>query len=260
MGIRLSVLASGSRGNSTYIATDRVRLLIDAGLSAREIGRRLVTIGVGPQDIDGIIVTHEHVDHVRGLGSFARRYKLPVYLNQRTHANLPDPVGRLKEKEEFVTGRRFSVGDTTIHPFSISHDAADPVGFTLVNGSVKIGVCTDLGAATRLVRRHLEHCSILVLEANHDVEMLKNGPYPWPVKQRIKSRLGHLSNMQSVEVVSQVFSEDLKEVILAHLSETNNSSDMVLQTFNGMLEQRKRELLRITLASQHLPLDLVEVI
>lgn len=260
MGIRLSVLGSGSKGNSIYVATERVRLLVDAGLSAREIERRLLSIGVSPKDLDGILVTHEHVDHVRGAGSLSRRYKLPVYLNKRTHTHLPDLVGRLREKEKFVTGRSFSVGDITIHPFAVSHDAADPVGFTLVNGSVKVGVCTDLGAATRLVHRHLEHCSVLILEANHDVEMLRKGPYPWPVKQRITSRVGHLSNEQSVEVLSQVFSDRLREVVLAHMSETNNCSGLVLETFIKVLNQDIRAQLRITLASQHLPLDLIELI
>jgi phosphoribosyl 1,2-cyclic phosphodiesterase len=234
--------------------------LVDGGLSAREIERRLHGIGASPKDLNGIVVTHEHVDHVRGVGTLSPRYDLPVYLNKQTYLHLPDSVGRLGQKEEFVTGRSFCIEDLTIHPFAISHDGVDPVAFTLANGSVKIGVCTDLGAATKLVYRHLEHCSVLILEANHDMEMLKNGPYPWPVKQRIKSRIGHLSNEQSVDVLSQVFSEHLKQVVLAHMSETNNSAAMVSKTFNGMLEQRKRELLRITLASQHLPLDLVEVI
>jgi len=255
VGIKLSVLASGSRGNSIYFATETVRLLIDAGLSGRETERRLATMGVNPRDLHGIIVTHEHLDHVRGLGSLARRYKLPVYLNQLTHAYLPETVGTLGEKVEFATGRSFSVGDITIHPFAISHDAADPVGFVLGNGSVKVGVCTDLGAATNLVHRHLENCSILVLEANHDIEMLKNGPYPWPVKQRIKSRFGHLSNEQSIKVLSRVFSEDLQEVIFAHMSETNNSSEMVLKTFASMLPRHMRDRLRITLACQHHPVD-----
>ena len=254
VGITLSMLASGSRGNSIYLATERVRLLIDAGLSGRETERRLATMGVSPKDLDGILLTHEHLDHVRGMGSLARKYKLPVYLNRLTYAHLPEPVGQLREKEEFVTGRSFTIRDTTIHPFAISHDAADPVGFVLVNGSVKVGVCTALGAATNLVRRHLENCSILILEANHDVEMLKKGPYPWPVKQRIKSRFGHLSNEQSIEVLFQVFGEDLQEVIFAHMSETNNSSEMVLQTFSSMLPRQMRDRLRITLAGQHQPM------
>jgi phosphoribosyl 1,2-cyclic phosphodiesterase len=259
VGITLSVLASGSRGNSTYVATERVRLLVDGGLSARELERRLLSIGASPKELNGIVVTHEHVDHVRGVGTLSRRYNLPVYLNKQTHQHLPDSVGRLDQKEEFVTGRSFSIEDLTIHPFAISHDGVDPVGFTLANGSVKIGVCTDLGAATKLVYRHLEHCSVLVLEANHDMEMLKNGPYPWPVKQRIKSRVGHLSNEQSVDVLSRVFSDNLQEVVLAHMSETNNSAEIVLNTFHGMLEQNKRERLTITLAFQHQPIDPIQL-
>jgi len=168
-------------------------------------------------------------------------------------------VGRLDQREEFVTGKSFCIEDVTIHPFAISHDGVDPVGFTLANGSVKIGVCTDLGAATKLVYRHLEHCSVLILEANHDMEMLKNGPYPWPVKQRIKSRIGHLSNEQSVDVLSRVFSENLQEVVLAHMSETNNSEAMVSKTFSGLLDHHMRERLNITLASQHQSLDPIQL-
>ena len=260
MGIKLSVLASGSKGNSIYVASDRVRLLIDAGLSGREIERRLLSIGVSPRDLDGVVLTHEHIDHVRGVGSLSRRYKLPVYLNERTHAHLPTVVGKLKEREEFVAGRTYCIGDITIHPFAISHDAADPVGFTLVNGSVKVGVCTDLGASSKLVYRHLDECSVLILEANHDVEMLNEGPYPWSVKQRIKSRMGHLSNEQSAEVVSQVFGPSLRQVVVAHMSETNNCAEMVRATFIRLLHRDMQAQLRITLASQHLPTEIVELI
>ena len=131
MGITLSVLGSGSRGNSTYVATERVRLLVDGGLSAREIERRLLSVGASPKELNGIVVTHEHVDHVRGVGTLSRRYEIPVYMNMQTYLHLPDSVGRLDQKEEFVTGRSFSIEDLTIHPFAISHDGVDPVGFTL---------------------------------------------------------------------------------------------------------------------------------
>jgi phosphoribosyl 1,2-cyclic phosphodiesterase len=253
------VLASGSKGNSIYLATERVQLLFDAGLSAREIERRLSSIKASPKDLDGIVVTHEHIDHVRSVGSFARRYKLPVYLNKGTYSQLPDAVGRLPHKEEFVAGRSFRIGDVVLHPFSISHDAADPVGFTLENDSLKIGLCTDLGATTRLVCRHLGQCAVLILEANYDLDMLKHGPYPWPVKQRIKSRLGHLSNQQSSELLAEVFNEGLQEVILAHMSETNNCAEVVLHTFIDRLDRHIRERLKITLASQHHPLDIIEL-
>ncbi len=259
MGITLSVLGSGSRGNSIYLATERIQLLVDAGLSARETERRLLSIGVSPKDLNGIVVTHEHVDHVRGLGTLSRRYKLPVYMNKPTHLHLPESVGRLDQKEEFVAGRSFCIEDVTIHPFAISHDAADPVGFTLVNNSVKIGVCTDLGAATRLVHRHLERCSVIILEANHDMEMLRNGPYPWPVKQRIKSRLGHLSNGQAGELLAHVFSETLQQVILGHLSETNNTPEKAHGVFLRLFRRNAWEHLRLNISSQHKPLDMIEL-
>jgi phosphoribosyl 1,2-cyclic phosphodiesterase len=169
-------------------------------------------------------------------------------------------VGIIKEKEEFVPGRTYCIGDIVIHPFAISHDAADPVGFTFVNGSVKVGVCTDLGTATRLVHRHLEQCSVLILEANHDVEMLHNGPYPWSVKQRIRSRMGHLSNEQSVEVVARVFSNTLRQVVLAHVSETNNCAEVVQKTFNRILHRDMRTQLKITVALQHMSTQLVELV
>ena len=259
MSIKVSVLASGSRGNSTYVATERVRLLVDGGLSAREIERRLLSIGTSPKELNGIVVTHEHVDHVRGVGTLSRRHEIPVYLNMQTYLHLPDSLGRLDQKEEFVTGRSFSIEDLTIHPFAISHDGVDPVGFTLANGSVKIGVCTDLGAATKLVYRHLEHCSVMILEANHDLEMLKNGPYPWPVKQRIKSRLGHLSNEQAAELLTHVFSETLQHVILGHMSETNNTPERAHQVFVSLCRRNVWEHLRLTISSQHKPLDLIEL-
>ncbi len=259
MAIKLSVLASGSRGNSVYVATERIRLLVDAGLSARGIEERLSSIGTTAKDLDAILVTHEHLDHIRSLGTLSRRYRLPVYVNKATHVRFPDSVGPLLMKEEFVSGREFLLEDLTIHPFAISHDAADPVGFTLANGSVKIGLCTDLGAATQLVYRHLRGCSALILEANHDLEMLKNGPYPWPLKQRIKGRLGHLSNQQSGEVLRQVFNEGMREVILAHISDTNNCSELVLKAFMGMLDRHMRERLKLTVASQHQPIELIEL-
>jgi phosphoribosyl 1,2-cyclic phosphodiesterase len=255
VGIRLAVLASGSRGNSIYVSTAQVRVLIDAGLSGRELERRLDLIGARAEDLDAILVTHEHVDHVRGLGPLSRRHRLPVYLSRVTHESLPEEVGRLSDRVQFWPGKTFSLGDLVIHPFSISHDAADPVGLTLINGASKVGVCTDLGKATRLVHHHLRECRLLVLEANHDVEMLNSGPYPWPVKQRIRSDSGHLSNEESGEVLIRVLSEGLEQVILAHLSEVNNRPDLVLRGFRNLLRHCGSEQIKLAVASQHQPLE-----
>jgi len=254
MSIQLSVLASGSKGNSIYVATPGVRLLIDAGLTAREIERRLKRIGVRAEDLDAVVVTHEHRDHVSGLGPLSRRYRLPVFLNRATRGNLPDQVGSLADCAQFTTGRSFSIADLTIHPFSLSHDAADPVGLTLVNGESKVGICTDLGKATRLVHHHLQECRVLLLEANHDVGMLTRGPYPWSVKQRIRSASGHLSNEEARELLDRVRGAALERVILAHLSEVNNRSETVLDAFAELDHAWD---LHLTVASQHEPSEII---
>jgi phosphoribosyl 1,2-cyclic phosphodiesterase len=254
MSIELSILASGSRGNSIYVATPGVRLLIDAGLSAREIERRLQRIGVKAAHLDAVVITHEHRDHVSGLGSLSRRYRLPVFLNRATRGNLPGQVGALADCVEFVTGRSFAVADLTIHPFSLSHDAADPVGLTLVNGESKMGICTDLGRATRLVQHHLQECRLLLLEANHDVTMLTQGPYPWFLKQRIRSASGHLSNEEARELLTRVLGETLERVILAHLSEVNNRPETVLEAF---AEVSRLQRFRLNLASQEEPSEII---
>jgi phosphoribosyl 1,2-cyclic phosphodiesterase len=250
MSLKLSVLASGSKGNSIYVATSQVRLLIDVGLSAREIERRLERIGVKAEDLDAVVITHEHRDHVSGLGPLSRRYRLPVYLNRATLGNLPEQVGRLADPVEFTTGRSFSLGDLTIHPFSLSHDAADPVGLTLVDSESKVGICTDLGKPTRLVRHHLQDCRLLLLEANHDVGMLTRGPYPWAVKQRIRSASGHLSNEDARGLLAQLLGAPLEQVVLAHLSEVNNRPETVLDAF---AEVRHLQNVQLTVASQHEP-------
>ncbi|MFP3870456.1 MAG: MBL fold metallo-hydrolase [Syntrophobacteria bacterium] len=254
--MKICVLASGSRGNSVYIAGDRVRLVVDAGLSGQQTRSRLELIGVRAEDLDAIVVTHEHTDHIYGLGPLARRHGLCVYLNRATFSQLPDRVGKLDEKKEFITGRSFSIGDLTIHPFSVSHDAADPVGLTVAADGVKVGLCTDLGRGTRLVEHHLRDCDLLVLEANHDPEMLTEGPYPWAVKQRIKGKTGHLSNEESGVILAQVFSDRLQQVILAHLSEVTNSPEKVMQAFSGYLHREGWDHVRLSVASQDHPTGL----
>jgi len=257
VAVKLSVLASGSRGNSIYVATEKVALLIDAGLSARAIEERLQAIGASAAELDGLVVTHEHLDHVRGIGTLSRRYGLPVYVNEQTYRHLPDVVGELADRVEFVTGQSFAIADLDVHPFAISHDAVDPVGLTLVNGITKVGICTDLGVATRLVYHHLQRCQALVLEANHDLEMLKNGPYPWALKQRIRSRAGHLSNEETGEILAAVLNEDLREVILAHLSETNNCPQTAVKSLRTCLAEHRCQHWRLQVACQHRPTEML---
>jgi phosphoribosyl 1,2-cyclic phosphodiesterase len=221
--LSVCILASGSKGNAIFVSSCHASLLIDAGLSGIEIERRLTSRGLDPKDLNAILVSHEHHDHIQGVGVLSRRYKLPVYINSKTRKAAGSQLGNLHEIKTFECGSMFSVNNLSVHPFSISHDAVDPCGFTVNQNGTKIGIATDLGIATAMVKAHLRECSLLILEANHDENMLINGPYPWPVKQRIKSRTGHLSNAASKTLLNELQHDGLKHVMLAHLSETNNT-------------------------------------
>lgn len=232
--LAVCMLASGSKGNAVYLSDGVTSLLIDAGLSGIEIQRRLASKGLRPEDLDAILVSHEHADHVQGVGVLSRRFHLPVYINQGT-LDAASGLGKLPNLKAFDCGETFRIGRLSIHPFSLSHDAKDPAGFTIGQNGKKIGLATDLGIATDMVRYHLAGCTFLILEANHDPEMLENGPYPWPLKQRIKGRTGHLSNEGSMELLTEIRHSRLEHVILAHLSEENNTPDRALQVVGQAL-------------------------
>lgn len=220
--VSVCVLASGSRGNAIYISDGLTAILVDAGLSAREIERRLRIRGLDAACLSAILVTHEHTDHVRGLERLVRRHRLPVYLTGGTH-RAAGALQKLPELYTFTCGSEFRINSLSVRPFSIPHDARDPAGFAIGANGSRIGIATDLGQVTSLVRDHLRDCQMLVLEANHDPDMLITGPYPWFLKQRIRSRTGHLSNHESSRLLEEVMHTELKHVILAHLSETNNT-------------------------------------
>ena len=232
--VRVCVLASGSKGNAIYISNQSTSILIDAGLSGTQIVQRLQSRNIHPETLSGIVVTHEHSDHIQGVGVLSRRFGLPVYITRETHHACPR-LGRLSASQYFRSGSEFHIEHLTIHPFSISHDASDPVGFIVSTNGIRIGVATDLGMVTGLVKTRLRNCDALVLEANHDPEMLINGPYPWPLKQRIQSRNGHLSNQDTRMLLSDLKNDRLKHVVLAHLSETNNSPQKVLNSVTAAL-------------------------
>ncbi|WP_035236163.1 MBL fold metallo-hydrolase [Desulfobacter vibrioformis] len=217
----LCPLASGSKGNAIFVSAPDTAVLVDAGLSGIEIQRRMASVGVAPQSLKAIIITHEHTDHIKGAGILSRRFNIPVYATRDTFAACKN-LGAIDQVTFFECGDAFEIGSLTVNPFSISHDACDPAGLTLTHGAKKIGIATDLGVVTNLVRTHLSHSNALYIEANHDPDMLMAGPYPWHLKQRIQSRTGHLSNQDARDLVAQVFHKDLDHVILAHLSEENN--------------------------------------
>ena len=235
-GVTICVLASGSKGNATYVSNGRTSILIDAGLSGKELQRRMADKGLDPASLDAILVSHEHTDHIRGVGIMSRRFGLPVHISESTFQVSRTVLGKLKDVRPFDCGRSFSVGDFAIHPFSISHDAADPAGFTLRCNGTKVGVATDLGIATGVVENHLAACDALILEANHDPQMLIDGPYPWHLKQRIRSRSGHLSNEDAALLLETLIHERLAHVILAHLSEENNSPGKARQTVETVVD------------------------
>ncbi|RJQ75570.1 MAG: MBL fold metallo-hydrolase [Desulfobacteraceae bacterium] len=226
--LSVCVLASGSKGNAIYVGNGRTACLVDVGLSGIEIERRMCAAGLTADQLSAIVVSHEHSDHVRGVGVLSRRYRLPVYISPRTEKAAGSQLGRLHEIRYFEIGRPFEINDLTFHPFSTSHDAEDSAGFTISQNGRKIGIATDLGIATGMVKEHLRTCALLILEANHDPTMLIEGPYPWPLKQRIKSRNGHLSNEDSGNLLAEIRHAGLCHVVLAHLSETNNTPQKAL--------------------------------
>lgn len=319
--MRMTVLASGSKGNSTVISSSRTRVLVDAGLSCREILKRMALAGEDPATLDAILVTHEHIDHVSGLAVLARRLNIPVYFTEPTHrawvrmvtprttmtyakwldhiqqekearaaavaqgnvngnldivaeaapddatTDLCDPAPATKANpsslpavEYFHSGTSFSIGDLDITPFTIPHDAADPCGFVFCAEGIRMAVATDLGYMLPNVKAALKRIDALLLESNHDLEMLRDGPYPWSVKQRVLSRVGHLSNHATAEFLSNDYDGGASYIVLGHLSESNNAPELARIAAEQALENHPKLLgNRIVLAMQSAPLEPITI-
>jgi phosphoribosyl 1,2-cyclic phosphodiesterase len=316
--MRMTVLASGSKGNSTVISSSRTRVLVDAGLSCREILKRMAIAGEDPATLDAILITHEHIDHVAGLAVLARRLNIPVYLTEPTHRawvrmvtprttmtyakwldhiqqekearaaavaqgnlngnldiaaeaasdssanNLCEPEtpatksnpAHLPAVEYFHSGTSFSIGDLDITPFTIPHDAADPCGFVFAAEGIRMAVATDLGYVPPNVKAALKRIDALLLESNHDLEMLRDGPYPWSVKQRVLSRVGHLSNHATAEFLSTDYDGGAAYIVLGHLSESNNAPELARIAAEQALASHPTLLgNRVLLAMQSTPLE-----
>jgi phosphoribosyl 1,2-cyclic phosphodiesterase len=258
MSMTVSMLASGSRGNCAVISSSSTKILVDAGISGRETFKRMKALGDDPHALSAILITHEHCDHICGLATLAKKLRIPVFMTGATHQAwaraLRDENGlrpQLEKFERFESGHRFQVGDIEVKPFTIPHDAADPVGFTFRAEGIKVGVATDLGYIPVSVRDHLRGCDVLIMESNHDLEMLRVGPYPWSVKQRVMSRVGHLSNLALADFFSNDYDNSASFVVLAHLSQENNhpeiarrEAERALATRGGLFQNR------VLLASQ----------
>lgn len=263
MGVSVSVLASGSRGNSAVIESSSTRILVDAGISCREIFKRLKLIGHDPHSLSAILLTHEHADHVDGLLTLSRKLSIPIFMTGPTHQawsrSVSDSTGDRPAParlEFFSAGRSFQVGDVSVMPFTIPHDAADPVGFTFHSEGIKIGFATDLGYIPASVCDHLRRCDLLLLESNHDLEMLRVGPYPWSVKQRVMSRVGHLSNAALADFFATKYDGSASYIVLAHLSEQNNHPEVARKEAEAALSGRRTLLFnRVMLAAQSEPMQ-----
>ena len=287
----MTVLASGSKGNSTLVSSSRTRILVDAGLSCRELLKRMQMADEDPADIDALLITHEHQDHVQGVAVLARKLGVPVYFTQATHRAwmrwmMPQkrltyaawlalrqqpPCAEEVEKapaektenpcslpgvEYFSAGSGFSIGDIVVTPFTIPHDAADPVGFVFEADGVRMAIATDLGYMPPNVKMAIRNCDVLMLESNHDLEMLRDGPYPWSVKQRVMSRVGHLSNEAASDFLEKNYDGNATYVVLAHLSESNNLPQLARVTAERALRDRMSLLAnKLLLAQQDAPLE-----
>jgi phosphoribosyl 1,2-cyclic phosphodiesterase len=245
MCVTVSMLASGSKGNCAFVASSRTKILVDAGISCRETFKRMKSLGEDPQALSAILITHEHSDHVYGLATLAKKLRIPVFMTERTHRtwakalrSLNGERPEIEKLEEFRSGYDFQVGDIAVTPFTIPHDAADPVGFTFRIEGAKVSLVTDLGYISANVQDHLRKSDILVIESNHDIEKLRSGSYPWSVKQRVASNVGHLSNAKLADFFTGDYDNNAAFVVLAHLSEQNNHPEIARREAEKALAER----------------------
>lgn len=238
MGIKFCSLSSGSSGNCQYIETDRTKLLIDGGFSGKRIESLLSSIGVCPTEIEYILVTHEHIDHVKGVGVLSRRYDIPILANKNTWVGMNKTIGKIKDKNIRVieSDKDLDLKDLGIHPFKIFHDAAEPVGYCIYYKNIKMSIITDTGWVDNNIKNKIKGSSLYLIESNHDVKMLKEGSYPWFLKQRIMSTEGHLSNEDAGKTLSETLLGNGEIILLAHLSRENNMPSLAHQTVKECIE------------------------
>ncbi len=228
-------LASGSRGNSLFVSSGRTNLIVDMGLSCKKIVEKLKDIGCSPESLTGVLITHEHSDHIRGLKVFCKKYRVPVYAVEAVWSKMGTDKMDPSLQKDFLPNRPFAIDDFWIDPFSLPHDAADPVGFSLYAGRKKVSIAADLGFVPPYLLQKLQDSDCVYIEANHDEELLKKGPYPEFLKKRILSRRGHLSNACAGQLLAELFGESLPKVVLGHLSEKNNRPDLAAKTIYASL-------------------------
>lgn len=240
MTLRFSVLASGSTGNAFYIESNKEKLLVDAGLSGKQMDKLFDEVQVSPADLSGILVTHEHSDHIKGLGIIARKYNLPIYANQKTWNAMERSIGKLSLDQKFVFNMEEvkTFGDIDVESFGVSHDAAEPMFYVFRHGGKKVALVTDLGYVSERIKKTIEGADAYVFESNHDVGMLRMGRYPWSVKRRILGDSGHVSNEDCGLALTDVIDNNTKRIYLAHLSKDNNMKDLARMSVDNILRER----------------------
>ena len=260
MAVQLTILGSGSSGNCAYVEAGETRILVDAGFSLRQIRQRLATIGRTPENLTGVLITHEHSDHVSGLPMLCEKLRIPIYCNRPTHEEIQFQFSKKFDCRLFATGASFEIGDVVVETFSIPHDAQDPVGYLLRTNDGNIGFLTDLGHATKLVLERIRPAHALVLESNHDVKMLQDCPRrPWSLKQRILGRHGHLSNEAAADVAEEIMSAELRHLYLGHLSRECNKPEIARRVMNARLQKIGATHVQVQIAAQDVPCATLEL-
>lgn len=228
-------LYSSSSGNSFFVQSDSTKIIIDAGVSLKKISTALEEININGEDINAILVTHDHIDHTKSIATLSNKYNIPVYANKKTWEAIPDIASKVQEcnKKLFTISETFSIGDIKILPFHTPHDAADPCGFNLYNSNKKISIATDIGYVSEELLNHLKESSCILLESNYDPEILKCSRYPYMLKQRISGDKGHLSNISAAKTLSELYNSGLKKALLIHLSKENNFPELAYETIKN---------------------------
>ena len=258
-------LYSGSSGNSIFISSGTSKILIDAGLPGKKIDEAITSINQNASELNGIFVTHEHSDHIKGVGILSRKYDIPIYANEKTWSAMEKSLGKIKEHNIKIMERRSTetVGDIQIKSFAIPHDAICPVGYTVTNGNSKVSVATDIGVFTDEIHNNIKDSDAILLESNHDIGMVKFGPYPYVLKQRILSEVGHLSNDACGEAIVNLVKSGIgKRIILGHLSNTNNNPHLAYQTVLSIIEENgltNGQDILLSLASRNNPTEAIKL-
>lgn len=256
-------LYSGSTGNSFFVETDTTKILVDCGESAKKITNALSLIGINIGDIDAIIITHEHSDHVKGLGTVSRKYNIPVYANKETWNAMPAQMEKMDINNifYFINSEEFIIGDLKVLPFSTPHDAANPCGFNMFFENSKISVATDIGHMTPEILHTLENSSFIMLESNYDPEVLKCSSYPYPLKQRIAGPNGHLPNYIAGQTISHLMGTGLKTVMLGHLSKENNFPELAYKTVvDEIISANMSNNINLSVATRYDPTPLINIV